>query len=142
MALKTCDPQCGAKVRKTLLAIDDDPHIADILRMLLAERGYEVIVAYDGRQGLEKAMDLMPDFITLDVMMPELDGWEVLKRLKRSPLVKHIPVVIVSVMDERKFGHHLGAFDYLVKPFEIPDIIGMVERVEKQMRPGTGRGGV
>jgi DNA-binding response OmpR family regulator len=116
--------------RRTLLAIDDDPHIADLLGMLLKDRGYDVVAAPDGRQGIEKALYLKPDIIILDVMMPELDGWEVLKELKRSDRAKDIPVVIMSVFDEKKLGYRLGAFDYLVKPFEIPDILRMVEKVE------------
>jgi DNA-binding response OmpR family regulator len=134
MALRTRDPSRKTGLRKTLLAIDDDPHIADILGLLLKDKGYDVIEASDGRQGLEKARDLKPDIIVLDVMMPELDGWEVLKELKRSETARDIPVVIVSVFDEKKLGFRLGAFDYLVKPFEIPDILGMVEKVESAMK--------
>ena len=116
---------------RTLLSIDDDPNISFILDSLLKTRGYDVVSALDGREGLARAIDLKPDLITLDISMPEMDGWQVLKELKRLEEVKDIPVVILSIFDEKKLGYDLGAFDYLLKPFEIEDMYSIMDRVEK-----------
>jgi DNA-binding response OmpR family regulator len=115
---------------KTVLSIDDDPNIAIILESVLGEKGYEVIPALDGKEGLLKAIKLKPHLITLDISMPEMDGWMVLKELKCLDEVRKIPVVILSIFDEKKLGYALGAFDYLVKPFDIDDLCSVVDRAE------------
>ncbi|MFQ6103641.1 MAG: response regulator transcription factor [Candidatus Glassbacteria bacterium] len=132
----TPDSPHNAAGKRTILAIDDDPSVASLLSAILGRRGYRIIAALDGRQGLAKAIEIKPHFITLDIMMPGMDGWTVLKELKRINELKDIPVVILSVFDEKKLGYKLGAFDYLVKPFAMEDLFSVVEKVETAMDAG------
>jgi DNA-binding response OmpR family regulator len=133
MTIKTAEPGELAVATRMILSIDDDPNVSMILNSLLKNRGYEVVSALDGKEGLAKAIELKPKFITLDISMPGMDGWLVLKQLKRLEEVKNIPVIILSVFDEKRMGYDLGAFDYLVKPFELEDIFCMVDRVEENL---------
>jgi signal transduction histidine kinase/CheY-like chemotaxis protein/Skp family chaperone for outer membrane proteins len=100
----------------TILVIDDDPVGQDLLRRLLVKEGFRVETASNGAEGLEKAARLHPDAITLDVMMPGIDGWAVLSALKTDAALADIPVVLVTMTDDRKLGYSLGASDYLTKP--------------------------
>ena len=102
----------------TVLVIDDDPSVRDLLARFLVKEGYRVVCAPDGETGLQVAREQRPDAITLDVMMPKIDGWEVLRRLKSDPLVGEIPVVMVSIVDNTGLGFALGASDYLTKPID------------------------
>jgi len=102
----------------TVLVIDDDPAVRDLLARFLIKEGYRVLVAPDGEVGLQVARREQPDAITLDVMMPRLDGWEVLKRLKAQPETANIPVVMCSIVDNTGLGFALGASDYLTKPID------------------------
>ncbi|WP_185962626.1 response regulator [Thalassomonas sp. M1454] len=101
---------------KTILSIDDDPHARDLLCRNLANEGYNVVTAENGMEGLQKARELKPSLITLDIMMPEMDGWEVLKALKASPDTKNIPVVMVSIVGDKAMGTSCGAVDHISKP--------------------------
>lgn len=118
------------KRTRTLLAIDDDPNIGPLLGKVLEQRGYKVVSASNGNEGLEKAVELKPDFITLDIMMPEKDGWLVLKEMKQNETLREIPVAILSICDEKKLGYELGVFDYLLKPFDIEELHHMIDRLE------------
>ena len=102
----------------TVLVIDDDPAVIEILHRFLTKEGYEIITATNGTEGLRKAKAVQPNAITLDVLMPEMNGWTVLAALKADPTVAHIPVVMVTIVDDQSLGYALGATDYLVKPFE------------------------
>ncbi|MEJ2481973.1 MAG: response regulator [Gemmatimonadota bacterium] len=102
----------------TILTIDDDPAARSLLRRILERESFRVVEATDGPDGLQKARESLPDCITLDVMMPGMDGWEVLAELKRDPRLAGIPVVMVSILDERHLGFSLGASDYLTKPID------------------------
>ena len=123
--------------KRVILSIDDDPNIPLIRNTVFADRGYEVVAAPDVRRGLAKAIAIRPDLITLDISMPEMDGWLVLKELKRIHELKNIPVIILSIFDEKKLGYDLGAYDYLVKPFEINDIFSVVDRAAAETGTGT-----
>lgn len=101
-----------------VLVIDDDPAVRDLMRRALAKEGYRVELAEDGRIGLEMAGRLQPDAITLDVMMPSMDGWSVLVALKAAPLTAGIPVVMVTIVEDKSLGFALGAADYLTKPID------------------------
>jgi|GEM_PF-2468041 len=103
---------------KTVLVIDDDAVARDLLRRHLTQHGYHVVGAADGEAGIAQARALKPDAITLDVLMPGLDGWSVLSRLKESPETAGIPVIIVSMVDDRKVGFSLGAVDFINKPVD------------------------
>ena len=101
-----------------VLVIEDDPGAVRLLRTYLENDGYRVRVAGDALSGIDEAHRLVPDAIILDVLLPDLDGWEVLRRLKTDEAVRDIPVIIVTVVDEREIGLALGAADYLVKPVD------------------------
>jgi CheY-like chemotaxis protein len=101
-----------------VLVIEDDPGAVRLLRTYLENDGYRVRVAGDALSGIEEAHRQIPDAIILDVLLPDLDGWEVLRRLKTDEVVRDVPVIIVTVVDEREIGLALGAADYLVKPVD------------------------
>ena len=96
--------------------MEDDAQAAELLRLYLEGAGYRVEVAWDGEEGFTKAWQLQPALITLDLLLPKMDGWDLLVRLKEEPATREIPVVIVSIVEERGKGFALGAADYLVKP--------------------------
>jgi signal transduction histidine kinase/CheY-like chemotaxis protein len=112
-----------------VLVIEDDPLSAELLRVHLDGAGFRVAVARDGAEGLELAGQLQPSVIVLDLNLPSLDGWEVLARAKDDPVLREIPIVVVSMLDERGRGFALGAADYLVKPVESAALLGAVRRV-------------
>ena len=106
-----------AKHGSTILVIDDDAEACDIFRRFL-EKDFNVVTAFSGEQGLRLAHELQPAAITLDVMMPEMDGWSVLRALKADPQLNKIPVIMLSMIDDRTRGYSLGAVDYLTKPVD------------------------
>jgi signal transduction histidine kinase/CheY-like chemotaxis protein len=119
---------------KLVLAIDDDRNVLHLLKENLAEAGYRVIGAESGQEGLQKARELRPCAITLDIIMPDIDGWQVLHALKTDPLTRDIPVILISIVDRTDLGFRLGAVDYLVKPFDGEALIGAVARVAPHCR--------
>jgi CheY-like chemotaxis protein len=112
-----------------LLAIDDDPEVIALLRDSLSPEGYHVVGATSGDRGIELARMLRPFAITLDIQMPEKDGWQVLRELKKDPELREIPVVIMSIVAERAMGFSLGVTEYLVKPVERPVLLGVLGRL-------------
>jgi CheY-like chemotaxis protein len=102
--------------RSRVLVIEDDSQSVDLLRVYLEATGFEVATALDGISGLQAARNELPAAIVLDIRIPRLDGWGVLAALKADVTTRHIPVFVVSVVDERHRGRALGAADYLVKP--------------------------
>ncbi|MFN7992760.1 MAG: response regulator [Bryobacteraceae bacterium] len=102
--------------RDTVLIIDDDPAARDLLHRILEKEGFHTAVAASGDQGLRLARELKPMLITLDVMMPNLDGWTVLTVLKADPELAAIPVIMLTIVDDKNLGYMLGASDYLTKP--------------------------
>ncbi len=104
--------------RGRVLVIDDDPAARDIAGRILRGDGYEVLVAESGQRGLELARQSRPDLIVLDVMMPGLDGWQVLESLKKDSALATIPVIMQSMLDERQTGLDKGADEYLTKPVD------------------------
>jgi signal transduction histidine kinase/DNA-binding response OmpR family regulator len=124
-------PEVGAEAERgrVVLAIDDDPDIIYLLQENLADAGYRVVGALNGDEGLRKARELQPFAITLDILMPHRDGWQVLADLKADAVTKDIPIIVVSVVDNRELGYRLGAFDYLLKPFDRETIVAVLARV-------------
>ncbi len=102
----------------TVLVIDDDPAVRETMRRFLGKEGFNVALAEDGEEGLRLARAVHPVAITLDVMMPGLDGWAVLAALKADPELASIPVVVVSILDQQQLGRALGAADYVIKPVD------------------------
>jgi adenylate cyclase len=99
-----------------ILVVDDDQTVREVIKRFLERAGYAVVTASGGREGLRLARDLRPAAITLDVIMPDLDGWTVLAAIKGDPELAHIPVILMSIVDEKNRGYSLGACEYLVKP--------------------------
>jgi CheY-like chemotaxis protein len=116
-----------------VLVVEDDRHSAELLSLYLRGAGYVVVVARDGAEGLRLAQRLRPRAVILDVLLPRVDGWEVLAALKSDPATADCPVLIVSMLDERGKGFALGAADYLVKP------IGREQLLEALARWTTSR---
>jgi PAS domain S-box-containing protein len=111
-----------------ILIIDDDPNARDLLSRTLTGDGYSVVAARDGEEGLARARDHRPAVITLDVQMPGMDGWSVLKALKADPGLKDIPVVMVSIVGDQKTGYVLGAVESLSKPVDRDALLEIVSR--------------
>ena len=118
-----------------MLAIDDDLHVTQLYQRYLEPHGYTVISLTNPKNAARQAKELQPAAITLDLMMPEMDGWQVLQALKNDPKTRHIPVIICSLQEEEARGFSLGAADFLVKPFLADELLHAIERLtcEKQI---------
>ncbi|MFC1570745.1 response regulator transcription factor [Candidatus Omnitrophota bacterium] len=109
--------------------IDDEKELVDAVTKFLEARHFEVCSAYGGRTGLEIIRSESPDLIVLDIMMPDMDGRDILKELKKNPLTKNIPVILLSAKNEafdEELGRELGADDYLTKPCKMKDLINTI----------------
>ncbi|MFQ5340502.1 MAG: response regulator [Anaerolineae bacterium] len=102
----------------TVLVIDDDPRVLDLMQRFLSKEGFRVETAAGGQEGLRLARELRPDAITLDVIMPGMDGWAVLTALKADPELAGIPVIMLTIVDDKNLGYALGASEYLTKPID------------------------
>ena len=111
---------------RVLLVIDEDPAVRQVMERLAAREGYKLVTAGTGEEGLDLAREKKPDLITLEVVMPGIDGWTVLKNLKADPQLSGIPVVMVSISDDRDRGLAMGAADYLVKPVDRDRLAGIL----------------
>ena len=117
-----------AQGQHTVLVIDDDPAARDLIKRHLRKEGFYVRTADDGQSGLELAADLKPDAITLDVLLPSMDGWTVLSKLKSNPNLANIPVIILTMIEERQMGFALGAAEYLLKPIDKHSLLEVLTR--------------
>jgi CheY-like chemotaxis protein len=115
-----------------VLVIDDDATARDLLQRLLHQDGFGVVTAASGEEGLQLARELRPDVITLDVMMPRMDGWAVLTLLKDMPDLADIPVIIVTMIDEKQIGFALGAADYMVKPIDRNRLVELLQKYRRE----------
>jgi PAS domain S-box-containing protein len=120
---------------KVVLVVDDDPNVLYLLRENLAESGYRVIGASSGEEGRKKARQLRPFAITMDILMPQQDGWQMLHELKADETTRDIPIIVLSVVDNKELAHRLGAFECLVKPVEREDMLAALARID---RPESG----
>jgi two-component system alkaline phosphatase synthesis response regulator PhoP len=117
---------------KKILAVDDERHIVRLVEVNLQRAGYEVVTAFDGREALEKVKSENPDLIVLDVMMPYMDGFEVLKNLKADPVTAEVPVIMLTAkaQDADVFrGWQSGVDCYLTKPFNPMELLTFVKRI-------------
>ncbi len=112
-----------------VLAIDDDPQVISLYERYLQSHGYQVVALTDPLQAVQRVLEVKPVAITLDVMMPRRDGWQVLHELKSNPETRNYPVIICSILEEEEKGFNLGASDYLVKPFLEEDLIEAIHRL-------------
>ena len=119
-----------------VLVIDDDPATRDLLTRFLTREGFAVRTAEDGRAGLQLAQTLKPRVILLDVTMPRMDGWSVLRSLKDDPHLAAIPVVMCTIIDEQNLGFSLGASDYVLKPVNWEKLREVLARVQKDAAKG------
>ncbi|RKU38671.1 DNA-binding response regulator, partial [Candidatus Poribacteria bacterium] len=117
---------------ETILAVDDDIDILELIQMSLTAEGFDVITANDGMSGLEKARAYSPDLILLDLMMPVMDGFEVIGKLRTDEQTRAIPVIMLTARaqtHERVQGLHAGADDYVTKPFDLDELTARIEAV-------------
>jgi signal transduction histidine kinase/CheY-like chemotaxis protein len=127
-----------AESNHTVLVIDDDPDVIHLLEEDLADAGYHIVGATDGLEGLEKARTLEPLAVILDILMSPKDGWQVLHELKTDVATRSIPVIVLSIVDNKELGYRLGAFDYLMKPFDRDAILDTLARIappQKELQP-------
>ena len=131
------------KERKyTILVVEDEPLISEMVAKSLKLEGYAVVVAQTGDDGLSKAKEIKPDLVLLDVLLPKLDGWEILTRLRDDPRCKDIPIIMLTALTDEKSkvqGLRGGADDYVTKPFSALELMARVEAVLKRAdRPAHG----
>jgi signal transduction histidine kinase/CheY-like chemotaxis protein len=129
-ATVTVPPAANRPPSNTVLVIDDDPTVHDLMARSLAREGFEVVVASGGAEGLRKAREVRPAAITLDVFMPGMDGWGVLNELKADPELAEIPVILVTISDDRKRACLLGAAEFLQKPVEPERLLAVLQRCQ------------
>ncbi|MDP1762187.1 MAG: response regulator, partial [Deltaproteobacteria bacterium] len=120
----------------TVLVIEDDPATRDLLKRFLSKDGFRVKTVAEGEEGLRLARELQPDVITLDVMMSGLDGWAVLTELKADPALADIPVVMLTIVDNKNLGYALGASDYLTKPIQRERLLAVLGKYRRHPQPG------
>ncbi len=114
-----------------ILIADDEAHIIKMVEFKLRNLGHEVITASDGGEALEKATSDQPDLVMLDVMMPVMDGFQVLQKLKTQEETKSLPVIMLTARGQEKdvvTGFETGAVDYVIKPFSFPELIARINR--------------
>ena len=115
-----------------VLVIDDNEDAIYLMRENLESAGYRVAVARNGEEGLAMAKELNPFAITLDIMMPKKDGWQVLHDLKQNPETRSIPVIMISIVDKKALGYRLGAADYLVKPLNEDQVLVSLDKLKEE----------
>lgn len=118
-----------------ILVIDDDLSVCHLLKTYLSKIGYHVAIANSGEEGLRLAKKLKPHAITLDVMMPGVDGWEVLSQLKATEEVAHIPVIMLTIVEDKDIGYSLGAAEYLVKPVTRDQLSNVLRKYRSDVPP-------
>jgi len=126
---------------KRIICVEDEPEMIDLVKLILGRRGFEVIGAMGGREGLEVILREKPDLVLLDLMMPDMDGWEVYHRMKRDEATKNIPVIVVTAKAQsidKVLGLHIAKVDdYITKPFGPQELLESVERVLQRVAPGV-----
>ena len=125
-----------------VLVCDDERHIVRLIQVNLERQGYTVVTAFDGKEGLEKIRSEKPNLVLLDVMMPYMDGFEVLKTIRREPETENLPVIMLTAKAQDKDvfeGYHYGADMYLTKPFNPMELVTFVKRIAQGTDdPGSG----
>jgi DNA-binding response OmpR family regulator len=126
---------------KRLVYIEDEVEMIDLVRLILGRKGFEVIGANGGKEGLDAVRAELPDLVLLDLMMPDLDGWEVFQQMKAEEATRHIPVIVVTAKAQtidRVLGLHIAKVDdYISKPFSPQELITSVEKVLDRKRTST-----
>ena len=121
-----------------VVCVEDEPEMIDLVRLILSREGFEVIGASGGIEGLQAIEDLQPNLVLLDLMMPDMDGWEVYQRMKSNPATNSIPVIVVTARAQsidKVLGLHIAKVDdYITKPFGPNELLKSVERVLENHR--------
>lgn len=126
---------------KKILAVDDERAIVRLVQINLERQGYQVVTAYDGKEALEKVATEKPDLVVLDVMMPYMDGFEVLQQLRKNPETRDLPVIMLTAkaQDTDVFrGYTSGVDLYLTKPFNPMELVSFVKRIFSSMESNDG----
>lgn len=126
--------ETGRTEEKIILSIDDDPKVISLYERYLKPHGYRIIPLTDPKLALAKVKETRPFAITLDIMMPEKDGWQIMHELKNDPETRDTPIVICSILENQEKGFSMGAADYLVKPFLKDDMLNAVSRLNRDGR--------
>jgi CheY-like chemotaxis protein len=122
----------GVTGEGTVLVVDDDEAVRELMQRFLGREGFRVVATGRGEEALRLAREIAPDAITLDVMMPGMDGWAVLTALKADAATADIPVIMVTIVDDRNLGYALGAADYLTKPIDRDRLVAVLARHRSQ----------
>ncbi|HLE28679.1 MAG TPA: response regulator [Anaerolineales bacterium] len=126
---------------KRVVCIEDEPEMIDLVKLILSRKGYQVIGAMGGREGLEAIAREKPDIVLLDLMMPDMDGWEVYQKMKANDGTKSIPVIVVTAKAQsidKVLGLHIAKVDdYITKPFGPQELLESVEKVLAQRERGV-----
>ncbi len=122
-----------ARVAKRVVCVEDEPEMIDLVRLILGRKGYEVIGANGGIEGLETVRRERPDLVLLDLMMPDMDGWEVYQQIKADPGLREIPVIVVTAKAQsidKVLGLHIAKVDdYITKPFGPQELLESVDKI-------------
>ncbi len=122
-----------AEAKKKVVCIEDEPEMIDLIRLILGRKGFEFTGAMGGREGLDVIRRVKPDLVLLDLMMPDMDGWEVYQQMKSDEELAHIPVIIVTAKAQsidKVLGLHIAKVDdYVTKPFGPQELLQSVEKV-------------
>jgi len=123
---------------KRIICVEDETDMIDLIRLILSRRGFEVIGAYGGKEGLESIRRELPDLVLLDLMMPDMDGWEVYQQMKTDVTTRDIPVIVVTAKAQsidKVLGLHIAKVDaYVAKPFSPQELLTSVEHVLNRKR--------
>ena len=118
---------------KKIVYVEDELEMIDLVKLILSRKGYEVIGAAGGREGLDVIKEMVPDLVLLDLMMPDIEGWDVYQQIRADEATKHIPVIVVTAKAQnidKVLGLHIAKVnDYISKPFSPQDLVASVERV-------------
>ncbi len=138
VAINTERADMEERIRRVVY-IEDEEEMIDLVRLILSRKNFEVIGALGGREGLDRVRQELPDIVLLDLMMPEMDGWEVYHQLKADELTKNIPVIVITAKAQsidKVLGLHIAKVDaYIAKPFSPKELIENVEAVLKERKP-------
>lgn len=121
----------------TILVVDDEPAIREIINMMLADEGHRLVFAENGLEAVDKAHELVPDLILLDVMMPKMDGYEVCRRLRAAPVLAQVPIIMITALGDtasRVRGINSGADDFISKPFDFTELTAKIRNIIKLNR--------
>src|SRR5262245_63560533 len=121
-----------------VLVAEDERDVAELIRYTLAREGFEVVLATNGADALRRAQDSRPDLVLLDLMLPQINGWELCRRLKQDPATRALPVIMVTARAEegdKVLGFEVGADDYVTKPFSTRELVARVRAVVRRTRP-------